>query len=666
MIDTIDMLDELRQDFIDSSYDVNCNRAFPDARDGLKPGQRAILWEMHKKGFTHDKPHVKSAKVSGSVIAELWPHGSAAIYETFVHMSQPFSNSFPELEFHGANGNIIAGGDAFAAERYTETRLSEMAEKFILSGVEMDAVDMIPNFSEDEMWPKVLPSVFPRLLVNGSQGIGVSISGFWCTHNLGETCDMIQNYLSTGEVDTDNYYPDFPTGGTIINKSEVPSINKTGKGKVVVEGRYTIKGQEITFTEFPYQVYVEPVIEELKTAVEQGKITGIKRVTNKSDKTRTALVIDCKAGFDPQGVVTQVLSVTSLRTQYNVIQRAIISKTPELLTLSQEVEIYVAHNKECIKRMSEYIKNRAQSRLEILDGLLSAIADIDNVINIIRSSRDGKEAKTNLQERYGFSDAQVGAILEMKLSRLANLEGVALEKEKAAKEREVKKYAKIVESEKEQASVLSKRLADLKEKYSSPRKTALEDRAVETISELATSDGSKYDISFSGDKIHKSKTQDGKYLSSSSVLLLSETAKVYRLKVEDLSDGMNPGAVLPERIVAVNPWLVYIATEMGKVKAIDIHDAFDGNTRNKTGMDAIKLQVGDKVVSVMVPTDDGATVVQMQATNSCIKFRVNEVPVQGKAGSGVKGISLKDGEKVLSAVLTTDVSNVQKRGGKGF
>ena len=208
-MNSIDVIQEVEQNFIDSSYDVNTNRAFPDVRDGLKPGQRCILWEMYTKKYTSNKPHVKSAKIDGGVAALWWPHGTTAIYETFARMSQPFTNNVPEIDFHGANGNIILGGDAIAADRYTEARLSSLTEDYMLKGVDKNTVPMTLNFSEDEYMPKVLPSVFPRLLVNGAQGIGVSVANTWLPHSLSETCNLVINYLKTNELNTLEYYPDF-------------------------------------------------------------------------------------------------------------------------------------------------------------------------------------------------------------------------------------------------------------------------------------------------------------------------------------------------------------------------------------------------------------------------------------------------------------------------
>ena len=278
---SIDICRELSQNFIDFAYEANSQRAFPDARDGLKPGQRACLWEMFVKGYASNKPHVKSAKISGGVVATWWPHGDVAIYDTFTRMSQPWINNIPEVDWHGNNGNIISGPEG-AAQRYTEARLSKPIEEGMFHAVKKNTVPMIQNFSEDDEWPEVLPALMPRLLVNGSQGIGVAVAQVWCPYNLREVVDVIDDYISTGTLNSDTLYPDFPSGGVIINQKDLSAIHKTGKGKIVLRGKADITGNTIKITALPYQTYVEPFIDNIKTLVEKEELTGIKDVYNKN------------------------------------------------------------------------------------------------------------------------------------------------------------------------------------------------------------------------------------------------------------------------------------------------------------------------------------------------------------------------------------------------
>ena len=698
--ETIDIISELTQNFVDSSYDTNCNRAFPDVRDGLKPSLRACLWEMYKKKYTSDKPHVKSAKISGAVCADLWPHGTAAIYETFVRMSQPFTNNLPEVDFHGANGNIILGGDSFAAERYTEARLSKITEGGMLYGVNKDNVDMILNFSEDEKWPKVLPAIFPRLLVNGTQGIGVSLANFFVPHNFKETSDLILNYIKTGELDEDNYFPDFPTGGTIVNQSELATINKIGKGKVVVEAKYTIKGQEINFYEMPYQVYIEPVIEEIKTAYENEKLIGFQDISNRCDKNHISLVVKCKRGADPKVLVESLFSNSSLRKQYNVNQNGIISKTPILLNLKQIVDVYIEHNTNCIKREYQFDYDRAMERIHILEGLLIALDNIEEVIEIIRNDKTPAET---LMITFGLDEKQVKAILDLKLARLAKLEVDKLVQEKKEKEEFAAKCQIVIQSEDEQKNILVSRLSKLAEKYGSPRRTEIiqKDVTKQVAGKKKVEEEAK-DIVVSFNPLgyllatptsqYRSNGFDSfKTTTKDLMLLFSNQGKFYRISGKDIKEcgskekGTAIGSIIKlaegEKIINVfsmnindkRPYLMFIM-ENGIVKKIDKTE-FIGTTRNLNGMVAVKLK-------------DDATVVNIAETNGCIvtlvtdggyviSFEAETVRPVGRAAVGVKGINLRDNDKVIEGIISDSGStkvktslgsvdiNVQGRGGKG-
>ena len=288
----IDVCKEVHQNFLDFSYEANSQRAFPSALDGLKPGQRACLWEMYSKGFVSSKPHVKSAKISGAVIGELWPHGDTAIYDTFARMSQPWINNIPEVDWHGANGSQKAGPEP-ASARYTEARLSKASEDGFFGNINKNVVNMIPNFSEDAEWPEVFPAIFPRLFVNGSQGIGMTIAQNWLCGNLNEFFEKVKRYIVRGRITYDNIYPDFPSGGVIINKSELHTIYETGRGRCVLRAKTEIDGNNILITELPYQVYIEPLLKDIKQLIEEEKITGITDVLNKSDKNTLLIEIQC-------------------------------------------------------------------------------------------------------------------------------------------------------------------------------------------------------------------------------------------------------------------------------------------------------------------------------------------------------------------------------------
>ena len=704
MTNQIDILDEVKQNFIDSSYDVNTNRAFPNVKDGLKPGQRACLWEMYTKGYTSNKPHVKSAKIDGGVAALWWPHGTTAIYETFARMSQPFTNNVPEVDFHGANGNIILGGDALAADRYTEARLSKIAEEGMLKGIDKNNVPMLWNFSEDEQWPQVLPAVFPRLLVNGCQGIGVSVANVFLPHSFTETANLILKYLKENILGEEEYYPDFPTGGTIINQDELSAINKTGKGRVILEANYTINNNEIVFYEMPYQVYIEPVIETIKEKIEDGAIEGINDIFNKSDKKRIALVIECQKGYRPEQIVEQLFQNTPLRSQYNANQNGIISKTPILLNLRQIVDCYTEHNLECIQKEFQFDLDKTNARIEILEGLIAALVNIDDIVNIIRKSDSPIEAKNTLMDKYSFTENQAKSILDMKLARLTKLDGVKLNDELQEKQEYAAKCAEIVNSEDSRKQVLIERLTELKNKFGDKRRTKVIQKTIIKKSSNGTAKQPEpiEDVVITYNPIgylqripvsnyRKSNFKDFKCTTEDLVLLFSNQGRFFRISPKDIkSCGMKDkgtaiGAIIKlqpnEKIIDVfssianekYPYLTFILNN-GILKKTEFVE-YLGNTRNLNGMTAIKLKDDSFVVSIQ--ETNGNHIVIGTEQNIFIRFAAEDVRPMGRNAAGVKAINLADGDsvremiiceptdKVVSTSIGKITINKQGRGGKG-
>lgn len=690
----IDICEELSYNFLDSSYETNCRRAFPDIRDGLKDGQRACLWEMYTKKYSSKKPHVKSAKISGGVAALWWPHGTTAIYETFARMSQPFTNNMPEVDFHGSNGNIILGGDAIAADRYTEARLSPITESGMLAGINKNVVPMQLNFSEDDKWPTVFPAVFPRLLVNGAQGIGVSLSNVWLPHGFTETANLILSYIQTGELDEDNYYPDFPTGGTIINKDELATINKTGRGKVIIESKFTISGQEIDFYELPYQVFIEPVIDEIKKAIEEEKVTGVADVYNKSDKKRISLVVTCMPGIEPYKVVAQLFAATNLRKQFNANQNGIISKTPIMITLQKYADTYIEHNTTCIKKEYEYDLAAARKRIHILEGLSIALENIDNVLTIIKQSENKAVAAVNLCEKYHLSREQADAILAMTLSRLTHMDQIAINKELQEKKELALICQEVVESYQKQKDILSERLRDLVKKFGDKRRTAViqkdipktstarkaKELIIEDVIVALTPRGYIKNIPIkayrrnSTDNIVKARTDD-------MLLLFSSLGKLYRLKVSEIKQcavsdkGTALGAILTlepnEKILYItnmnidqkHPYITGV-TEKGLVKKSD-KTIFIGSTQNKRGMKCAGLNEGDSFI--WFGETNGDYMILCTSDNMAIQFKLDEINPVGKTAKGVKGINLNENAIIKEVSVGSEYKQlpVQHRAGKG-
>lgn len=706
---SIDVIQEVQQNFLDGSYDTNANRAFPNVKDGLKPGQRACLWEMFTKKYNSKKPHVKSAKIDGGVAALWWPHGTTAIYETFARMSQPFTNNLPEVDFHGANGNIILGGDAIAADRYTEARLAKITEEGMLQGIDKRNVPMIPNFSEDEEWPQVLPAVFPRLLVNGAQGIGVGVANVWLPHNFTETANLILKYLNEGILEEDTYYPDFPTGGTIVNRDELAEINKTGKGKVIVEAKYRISGNEIDFYEMPYQVYIEPVIEKIKECVDKEELPGIAGVYNKSDKNKISLVVECRSGTEPEKMVQLLFAMTPLRSQYNANQNGIISKTPILLTLKEVVDVYTEHNKECIRREYEHEFGKAAARIEILEGLSKALEDIENIIVLIKQSASATVAKTKLIEKYNFSEVQAKAILDMKLARLANLEKVEVNNELEEKRAYAAECKAIMESQPRQKSILIQRLQELVKKFGDKRRTDVTQKTIVKMSKAkeakvvipedvvvtVNKDGYLQSIPLKAYKTSKTGIINSfKTQTTDMILLFTNKAKVYRILVSDIAQcgvrdkGTAAGSILKmepgEKVLNIfsmnideaHPYITGF-TKGGLVKKSD-KTIYIGSARNLNGLKAAGLNENDEFISVYESNGDYGVV----GTNNgmIIRFELDKVNPVGKTAKGVKSIALGENDFVTAATVVpksaksikingnnTDISKivVQGRAGKG-
>ena len=425
----ISISNELKTDFLVYAKEVNQNRSFPDAKDGLKPALRAALWEMFNKGYYSDRPHVKSAKITGGIIANWWPHGDSSAYESIVRMSQPWINNIPEIDFHGANGSQLGGPEA-ASSRYTECRLSKASEDGFFANIKKNTTDMIPNFSEDDEWPVVFPAIFPRLFVNGSQGIGYTIAQEWEPGNIKEFTEQVKSFVKNGKVDCSNIFPDYPTGGIIINKDDIHNIYETGKGSIILRAKLEVEDNIIRITELPYQVYAEPLIQKIKDLVNADQITGIDDIYNKSDDNGLCIEIECSENTDV--ILNKLYKLTDLQVSFSANQMALLNGEPVMFTLKDYIKIYVEHNIDCLKREYTFDLNKAQARLEIVDGLVKALEDIDNIITVIKKSKSSTEAVTNLIKKYKFTENQAKAIVDMKLGKLANLETVELNEEQQA------------------------------------------------------------------------------------------------------------------------------------------------------------------------------------------------------------------------------------------
>lgn len=697
---TIDICKELHQNFIDFAYEANSQRAFPDARDGLKPGQRACLWEMFTKGYLSNKPHVKSAKISGGVIASWWPHGDTAIYETFARMSQNWINNIPEVDWHGANGNIVIG-NAPASSRYTEAKLAKATEEGMFCGIKKNNVPMILNFSEDEEWPEVLPAIMPRLLINGSQGIGVTIANVWLPMNLIEISNSIKDYIKTGVINNNSVYPDFPSGGIIINKDNLHLINETGKGKVVLRAKTEIKNNSIFITELPYQVFVEPLLDEIKKLVSDGELEEIKEIYNKTDKKKLLIEIECKS--NPEGVLKKLFNSTNLQKNYNANQFALVGKTPSLLNLKRYYDIYISHNTECISKEYIYDLKKAEARNEIVNGLLKALEDIDNIIKLIKASKSAIDAKENLINKYKFSEAQAKAIVDMKLGKIANLEKIELENEKKELEKTIENCKDILSNNDKILNILIERLESFTKKYGSKRKTELtqiniskEDKEIinvvpEDVVVMVTQSG---EIKRIPKKSFRAQRRNGKGIKSindiiltsistntiDNVLIFTNSGKMYKILVDNIPVGTNVSKgesiynliniPTEEKIIAATSinrdidkkYAVFI-TKQGLFKKTLLEEY--KNIKKATGIQAIKLKDNDSIAKVFFMNEENFMIFTKDGV--AIKFDTKDIKPIGRVTSGVKAIKLNDNDYVISGFpITNEKANIAIIGINGY
>ena len=605
-------------------------------------------------------------------------------------MSQPWINNIPEVDFHGSNGNQVIGPEA-ASSRYTEARLNAAIEQGMFEGIKKKNVPMILNFSEDKEWPEVLPAVLPRLLINGSQGIGVAVANHWSLFNLKETVELINKYVSSGILNTENYYPDYPTGGIIINKKDIPVIYSTGKGKVVIRAKTEIKGNSILVSELPYQTYVEPLITKIKELVEKEEITGIEDIINKSDKKHLLIEIQCSKA--PLTVLNKLFATTDLQKSFSINQYALVSKTPKLLNLKQYLDLYIEHNLLCIKRENEFEIAKAKERKEIVEGLVKALEDIDNIIILIKKSDSSADAQSKLEQKYQFTPNQSKAIVSMRLGTLARLEAIELNQELKDLISNIEKYEKIIQNTDEQKSIFLSRLQKLADKFGSPRKTKVEQLEIpveekeiayvepEKCVVVMTEAGTIKRIPASS---FKAQRRNGKGLKTQaevtsavirtntidSLMIFTNQGRMYRLLVNDIPVGTNTSAGQAiKSLVAMEPneepaimysiyrdteaKYVFFTTKNGTVKKTELNEYI--KTKKKSGIGAISLRDGDELVSVTLIKDEPISLIT--ANGYMLNFKSEEVAPTSRMTIGVKGINLSAGDYVVAGMAIRDMND---------
>ena len=677
-----DLTKELSTNFIEYAVAVNTDRAIPDAKSGLKPVARRILWSAYENKRLSSKPHVKAARIVGDTMAAYHPHGDSSIYNALIRLSQNWIMRYPLIDVHGNNGNIA--GDGPAAARYTEARLSKIAEEGMLNGIKKNNVDFIPNYDETLEEPITLPSAFPNLLCNPNTGIGVAMACNWAPHNLNDVAKAVFDYLDGITPMLDG--PDFPTGGLIINKDDIPKIMKTGHGTVKIQARYNIEGNKIIFYEIPYGETIEGLIAQVGKACEDKEIEGISDIHDESSK-KIRIVVTCERGVDPSSIVAKLYNKTNFQSSFSYNQVALIDKTPTELNLEDAIKIYVDHNLDCIVKECNFDLTKAEARLEIVNGLLKALEDIDNIIALIKASESAAAAKINLIAKYNFTENQAKAILAMRLSSLARLEKVELNKEAEDLNDKIFMLYQILDNQDEQIGILKVRLQGLVNKYGDARRTELaqievtkeEKEKAEIIPEdvviIINNLNEVKRIPKKSFKVQHRRGVGVKTASESTRIMLATNTvdtlmiftsegKMYRLNVDKIPEGTNASRgvnlktilklddkeIIQEIASAKGEkpadYVVFF-TKNGLVKKTKFEEYV--NTKKTTGIQAIKIKDNDELAFVRFMNDD-EKIILVTEQGYAIKFTFNDIKPIGRLTSGVKGINLRDGDGITGAI----------------
>ncbi|MFG6120772.1 DNA topoisomerase IV subunit A [Thalassobacillus sp. B23F22_16] len=675
-------------------------RALPDARDGLKPVQRRILYAMHQEKNTHDKAFRKSAKTVGTVIGNYHPHGDTSVYDAMVRLSQEWKVRKHLVEMHGNNGSV--DGDPPAAMRYTEARLSSISSE-LLRDIEKETVDFIPNFDDTIYEPVVLPAKFPNLLVNGSTGISAGYATDIPPHNLGEVIDAVimkieKQNVTTSELMTKLKGPDFPTGGIIQGEEGIRKAYETGKGKVILRGRAnieSIKGnkEQIVIDEIPYEVNKANLVKRMDELRIDRKVEGIAEVRDETDRTGLRIVIELKKEANSEGVLNYLYKNTDLQITYHFNMVAIKDRTPTLLNLQQILESYIAHQKEVVTRQSNYDLKKAKARAHIVEGLIKAISILDEVIATIRASKDKQDAKKRLIQAYDFTEEQAEAIVNLQLYRLTNTDITALEKEAAELRERIAYLEEILADERKLLKVVKSDLKKLKKQYNDERRTKIEAEieelkinlevmvASEDIIVSVTRDGYVKRTSlrsYAASNGEDFAIKDGDHLlrlieinTTDKLLLFTNKGNYLYLPVHEIPDirwkdlGQHIANLVPinkdEKIVAAYPvrdfkedkcLLFFTKNGMVKKSELALYEA----QRYSKPLVAINLKVEDEVTDVHV-TDGHSDIFIASDKGYALWYHESEVKTVGQRAAGVKAITLKEGEQVVSGQVFDDLSD---------
>lgn len=733
-INEVDLKKTMETSYIDYAMSVIAARALPDVRDGLKPVQRRIMYAMIELNNGPDKPHRKCARIVGDTMGKYHPHGDSSIYGALVNLAQDWSTRYPLVDGHGNFGSV--DGDGAAAMRYTEARLSKISME-MLRDIKKDTVDFIPNFDETEKEPVVLPSRFPNLLVNGTSGIAVGMATNIPPHNLREVINGVVKIIDNYEIDKETEIeellkiikgPDFPTGAEILGTNGIEQAYRTGRGKIRVRAVSNIESMEngknrIVVTELPYMVNKAKLIEKISELHRDKRVDGITDLRDETSREGMRICIELRRDVNPNIVLNQLYKHTQLQDTFGVIMLALVNNEPVVMNLLQMLQYYLKHQEEVVTRRTQYDLNKAEERAHIVEGLLIALDNIDEVIQLIRSSKTAAEAKEKLMERFSLSEQQANSIVEMRLRSLTGLEREKLENEYAELKKVIEEYRAILADRKVLLGVVKKEIIEIRDKYGDDRRTSIgydefdlsmedlipNENTVITMTKLGYIKRMSVDNFKSqhrgGKGIKGMQTIDDDYIENMLmttthhyIMFFTNKGRMYRLKVYQIPECgrtargtaiINLIQLMPdERITAVitlrdydeNKYL-FMATKKGIVKKTSIMEY--ANIR-KSGLQAINLRDDDDLIEVKV-TDNTKDIFLVTKHGQCIRFNENDVRTTGRVSMGVIGMNLSYDDEVVAMQLNTQGEHllivseygmgkrtaieeftVQHRGGKGI
>ncbi|MBE7037593.1 MAG: DNA gyrase subunit A [Ruminococcaceae bacterium] len=725
----VDIEQRMREAFIDYAMSVIVSRALPDVRDGLKPVHRRILYAMYEEHLTSDKPFFKSATTVGNVIGRYHPHGDASAYDALVRMAQDFSLRYPLIDGHGNFGSV--DGDPPAAYRYTEARMSKVAN-LLLNDIEKNTVDFIPNFDEKRKEPTVLPTRIPTLLINGSSGIAVGMATNIPPHNLTEVLNGVIAQIDDPMISVEDLMeyikgPDFPTKASIMGRSGIRSAYQTGRGKVIVRAKTEIEEHKdgtssIIVTELPYQVNKKMLVESIANLVKEKKIDGLHDIDDhSSDRVGIRLEISLKRDVNPQVVLNKLFKFTRLQDSFSINMIAICDGKPKTMGLKEILDNFIQFQKDIVTRRTKFDLDKALARMHILEGLRIALANIDEVIEVIRNSYD--DAKERLMERFGFSDIQAQSVLDMKLSQLQRLNGEKIENEYAELSARADEYKQLLADEKKLFEKIKEELIEIRDKYGDERLTSIENGIIDIEDEdlIAQEDNvvtmthfgyvkrlasDTYKVQHRGGRgISGLSTRDEDFVerifvtsTHNYIMFFTNRGRVYKLKTYQIPEASRHAkgsaivnllpiekdekitAIIPVKEFEENKYLTMI-TKKGVIKKTNLTDY---DTARKGGLIAIGLREEDELIHVEITNGDNNIIIATK-DGMCIRFKEKDVRPMGRGATGVRAISLKDDDVVVGAgcceddavLLTitengygkkTDLSEfkIQNRGGKGL